>query len=101
MQHALMIVDSDSSCLQHWISGIDDYATAVVVEADDRANIIVRGVEDYLALRIDTAGPRATLAIIEFGLNLPDEILQSPIIAALTESASVLIAVINVCLFFL
>jgi hypothetical protein len=56
----------------------------------------VRNVEDYLALRRDTCGVASTLSIIEFGLDLPADVLRHPIVASLTEGAVKLIGIINV-----
>lgn len=101
MQNAIKIVGADAPCLQHFISGFDAYTSAVVVEAEDRYNCHVRNIKDYLTLRKDTAACKPTLSIVEFGLGLPDEVLQHPVVAALTDSASELIGVTNVCLSFL
>jgi len=95
VQHALKIVDQDAACLQHFISGLDDYTAAVVLEAEDRSNDVVRSVEKYVALRKDTAAPKPTFALIEFGLNLPDDVLQHNVVAALRDSASKLIGIVN------
>jgi Delta6-protoilludene synthase len=56
----------------------------------------IRNVEGYLALRRDTCGVASTLSIIEFGLDLPEDVLRHPIVANLTEGAVKLIGIINV-----
>jgi len=95
LESAQKIVAPDAPCLKHFISGFDAYTAAVVVEADDRFNGHVRSVKEYLSLRKDTAACKPTLSVIEFGLDLPDEYLQHPVVAALMDSASELIGVTN------
>jgi hypothetical protein len=51
---------------------------------------------DYLALRRDTCGVMSTLAIVEFGLDLPDYVLKYPIVVSLREGAIKLIGIINI-----
>jgi hypothetical protein len=89
-------VKPGSVCLQNFISGFEAYCTAVIHEMEDHRSKRVRNVEDYLALRRNTSGVAPTLSIIEFGLDLPMDVLQYPTVASLTECAINLIAIVNV-----
>jgi len=74
------------------------YLRGVTQEAEDRACNRIRKIDDYLRLRRDTCGARPTLALTEFGLDLPDEVLAHPILVSLTQAAVDLIILVNVCL---
>jgi hypothetical protein len=47
-------------------------------------------------IRRNTAGGGPTLALTEFGLNLPDEVYYHPVISSLREKAELLIVLVNV-----
>lgn len=55
--------------------------------------------EDYLTLRRDACGGKSTLALIEFGLDLPEEVMQHATVQSLTRVAVELIIVVNVRVF--
>ena len=95
-ERAISSVEPDSACLRNFISEFDAYTSAVISEMEDHRTKRVRNVEDYLALRRDTCGVASTLSIIEFGLDLPADVLRHPIVASLTEGAVKLIGIINV-----
>lgn len=65
-------------------------------EAEDRSSDNYRNFEDYISIRRHTAGGNATLALTEFGLDLPEEVYHHPVIRSLREKAEYLIALINV-----
>ncbi|CAA7262204.1 unnamed protein product [Cyclocybe aegerita] len=92
---ALAMAPAGSPCFEHFITTSETYLRAVTQEAEDRANKRVRKVDDYLRLRRDTCGARPTLALIEFGLNLPNEVVRHPSLVALTEAAVDLIILVN------
>lgn len=93
---AKKLAQPDASCLKHYITGTADYVTSVIQEANDRANGRLRTVENYLVIRRDTCGAKPTFALIEFGLDIPEEVLFHPSVSKLTRGATDLIAVINV-----
>jgi len=49
----------------------DRLASIILLKAEDLADRRIRSVDDYLKLRRDTS------TLIEFGLDLPDEVLFS------------------------
>ncbi|KAF5349098.1 hypothetical protein D9756_009518 [Leucocoprinus leucothites] len=93
--HARAQVPEDASCLRHFLDTWSAYTAAVVQEADDRANKRYRSFDDYMKIRRNTAGGGPTLALIEFGLNIPDEVYYHPVIASLREKAEILIVLVN------
>jgi len=85
-----------SPCFQHFIDTSEAYFNAVTQEARDRKAGRIRNVDDYLTLRRDSCGAKPTLALIEFGLDLPEEVMQHPGVQALTRTAVDLIILVNV-----
>ena len=75
-----------------------EYLNGVVQQSEDRQRDMVRGVEEYLTLRLKTGGCYPTFALIEFGgnLNLPKEVYEHPLLAKLRENTNLAICVGNV-----
>lgn len=61
------------------------YMDAVVQQAADRGINHIRDIDSYFAVRRDTAGTRPSFAICELYLNIPDSVIDHPVIAKLTE----------------
>lgn len=93
---AIDSVEQGSTCLQNFITEFEAYIVAVTRESEDQDIKHVRNVKDYLALRRDTSGAAPALSILEFGLDLPQDVLRHPVVASLTEDAINLIAIVNV-----
>jgi len=92
---ASRIVSPDAHCLHHFIRDWDTYTAAVVREADDRSKRRYRTFEDYLSIRRDSSGCLPSFALCEFGLDLPEEAFHHPLMSALREEATDLIAIGN------
>ncbi|KAG5338164.1 hypothetical protein C0989_008111 [Termitomyces sp. Mn162] len=73
------------SVRRRFIEALDEYTTAVVEEAHDRAQSSIRNVDDYIILRRSTAAINATFMPIQFTLDLPDEVFEDPVIRRLTD----------------
>ncbi|KAF9528055.1 terpenoid synthase [Crepidotus variabilis] len=85
----------NTGAANHFIAAMEFYIESVAVEAKDRAEKRVRSVEEYLKLRRGTVAGHSMLALTEFGLNLPDEVLNHPVIVALREAAVEMILIVN------
>lgn len=68
----------------------------MIQEAEDRKTKHVRPVMDYLQLRRETFGAQAILCLLEFGLELPEEVLSHPVMKSITLAAMDLLCIINV-----
>jgi hypothetical protein len=55
-----------------------------VQQAADRTHKHIRSIDEYLEVRRDTIGAKPSFAILETGLNLPDEAVYHPIIQELS-----------------
>lgn len=99
---------------------MDLFFKAVYQQALDRKNGVVPDLESYIAMRRDTSGCKPCFALIEVRLStesssrarpssnmdlqyagsfdLPDEVVQHPVIQALEEATNDLVTWSNVCL---
>lgn len=77
---------------------MDLFFKAVAQQARDRSKGIVPDLETYISLRRDTSGCKPCFALIEFaaGFDLPEEVVQHPVIQALEEATNDLITWSNV-----
>ncbi|KAG5727281.1 Germacradienol/germacrene D synthase [Termitomyces sp. T112] len=83
------------SARRRFIEALDEYTTAVVEEAHDRAQCFIRNIDDYIILRRSTAALNATFMPIQFTLDLPDEVFDHPVIRRLTDVCSDLTILMN------
>ena len=65
---------------QRFLSSYAQYTQAVVQQAQDRYDKHVRTVDEYFSVRRDTIGAKPSFAILELDLNLPQEVLDHPVI---------------------
>lgn len=68
----------------------------MVREAIDRNNAYIGTVDEYLATRRYTIGATPTFAIFELGLNIPDEVMEHPVIDALCRYTTDMVILRNV-----
>ncbi|KAF9445438.1 terpenoid synthase [Macrolepiota fuliginosa MF-IS2] len=94
-QRALALTTPGSACINHFVHGFDLYMKSMIVEAEDRETKRVRPVEDYLQLRRETFGAEATISLLGFGLELPEEVLSHPVIKSMTLAAMDLLCITN------
>jgi hypothetical protein len=83
---------------QRFIETFDFFFQAVSQQAFDRAHGAIPDLESYIALRRDTSGCKPCWALIEYANNLdiPDEVMEHPIIRNLGEAANDLVTWSNV-----
>jgi hypothetical protein len=67
-----------------------------VGQAADRTHEYIRTIDEYLEMRRDTIGAKPSFAILETGLDLPDEAVRHPIINELSTLAIDMILLGNV-----
>ena len=83
---------------QRFMETMDFFFRAVTQQAQDRENGVVPDLESYISMRRDTSGCKPCWALIEYAYNLdlPDEVMDHPIIRALGEAANDLVTWSNV-----
>ncbi len=67
----------------HFIEEWDAYTAAVVQEANDRVRHIYRTFEEYLQIRRLSSGCLPSFTLCEFGLDLPEDVLNHPMLTEL------------------
>ncbi|KAJ7598925.1 isoprenoid synthase domain-containing protein [Mycena floridula] len=78
---------------QRFIETFDFFFQSVTEQANDRAAGVIPDLESYIALRRDTSGCKTSFVLIEYANNLdiPDEVMDHPIIRNLGEAANDLV----------
>ncbi|TFK67853.1 terpenoid synthase [Pluteus cervinus] len=78
---------------QRFLETMDFFFQSVTQQAVDRAAGFIPDLESYIALRRDTSGCKPCWAFIEFAnnLNLPDEVMDHPVIRSLGEATNDLV----------
>ncbi|KAJ6480169.1 isoprenoid synthase domain-containing protein [Mycena sanguinolenta] len=76
-----------------FIETFDFFFQSVTQRAQDCAAGVIPDLESYIALRRDTSGGRPSFVLIEYAnnLNIPDEVMDHPLIASLGEAANDLV----------
>ena len=95
-QRAQALSEPGAPCLQRFIESMEVYLRGVTEEARDRSDKRIRSVQEYLSLRRQTCGGRPALDLIAFGLNLPDHVINHPVLESLLDSGIDLIICVNV-----
>lgn len=81
---------------KHFVSAFSDYVDGCVQEAADRRNGVVRSLDNFLELRLLTAGPFACWPMIELDMDIPDEVFDHPTLQSLRMWAAEMIVYCNV-----
>ena len=83
---------------QRFIETFDFFFQAVTEQALDREDGVIPDLASYIALRRDTSGCKPCWALIEYAnnLNIPDEVMEHPVIRSLGEAANDLVTWSNV-----
>ena len=87
---------------RRFISTFELFFDAVARQAQDRSTTTVPDLESYIAMRRDTSGCKPCWALIEYAnnLDLPDDVMEHPLIASLGEAANDLVTWSNVRFYF-
>ncbi len=85
-------------CQQRLMSTLDTYFQAIMQQADDRGSANIPELEEYILLRRDTSGCKTGFAFIEYAarIDLPDDVVEHPIIKALADATNDLVSWANV-----
>ncbi|KAI0760326.1 terpenoid synthase [Fomes fomentarius] len=78
---------------KRFIETFELFFRAVTQQAKDRASGNIPDLESYIAMRRDTSGCKPCWALIEYAnnLDLPDEVMEHPIVLGLGEAANDLV----------
>ena len=86
---------------KRFIHAMDLFFKAVAIQARDRAAGVVPDLEDYIVMRRDTSSCKICWTLIEYanGLDLPDEVMDHPIVQSLDEATNDLVTWSNVSIY--
>lgn len=85
-------------CQQRFIDTMGLYFEAIMQQAADRAQKNVPELEAYITLRRNTSGCKTGFALIEYaaGIDLPNEVVEHPIIQNLLDATNDCVSWANV-----
>ncbi|KAI1794414.1 terpenoid synthase [Ganoderma leucocontextum] len=88
-----MIATASQGAQKRFIETFELFFHAVTQQAKDRASGNIPDLESYIAMRRDTSGCKPCWALIEYAnnLDLPDFVMEHPIVLALGEAANDLV----------
>ncbi|KAF5342403.1 hypothetical protein D9611_001384 [Ephemerocybe angulata] len=80
-------------CTERFIQNMDLFFQSVAQQTQDRAQGVIPDMESYLALRRDNSGCKPCFQLTEFaaGIDLPEEVVQHPVIQSLEEASNDLV----------
>lgn len=83
---------------RRFLATYKEYLDAVIIEAELRERKEILPVEEYRVLRRAIGGPRPCFALMEacFDIDLPDEVVEHPILKRMSDAACDLICWANV-----
>ncbi|KAG6894979.1 hypothetical protein C0992_003675, partial [Termitomyces sp. T32_za158] len=85
---------SEGAC-RRFLKSFDEYTASVVQQTNDRARNLIRNIDDYFTVRLNTSGVKPSLDVIEFGLNLPDQVFEDTVIQRLIDATNKMISLTN------
>lgn len=77
-------------CRQRFVETLGFYFKAILQQAADRSSKSIPDLETYISLRRDTSGCKTGFALIEYaaGIDLPNEVVDHPIIQSLLDATN-------------
>ncbi|KAJ3509656.1 hypothetical protein NLJ89_g5106 [Agrocybe chaxingu] len=86
---------NSESCVRHFIDYTEEYLNSVSREAWDRSSGGIHSISDYLAIRRATSGAGLMVGLLEFGLDLPEEVMKHKVIQELSTGAIDMYCLLN------
>jgi hypothetical protein len=81
---------------RHFIETYQLYVNSVLQQAIDRADNYIRDVNSYFQVRRDTIGAKPSFTLLEFTMDIPDEVMQHPVIHELSIGCIDMLIIQNV-----
>ncbi|VDB91865.1 unnamed protein product [Peniophora sp. CBMAI 1063] len=91
----LAVKTASSESQKHFIDAYTPYTQAVVQQAQDRQDGHIRTVNEYFAIRRKTIGVKPCFVMLELALNLPQEVLEHPVIKEMEMAVIDMISMTN------
>ena len=92
------IAEGSLGSQKRFVHGMGLFLEGITIQARSGATGVILDLEDYIILRRDTSGLKPCWALIEYagGLDLPEEVLEHPIVQSLEEATNDLVSWSNV-----
>lgn len=80
---------------KRFTASFDDYLSSVVTQAADRDKKRMRNIQSYLGVRRRTIGAIPSFAIMEAGMDIPDTVMDLPVVAELANVVTEMLCIGN------
>ncbi|KAI0072167.1 terpenoid synthase [Panus rudis PR-1116 ss-1] len=80
---------------QRFVAAFDEHTKAMIEEAHDRSQQLVRDLDGYLQVRRGTIGAQPAFTILEFDLDLPAKVLENAVVKKLILAATDMLSIAN------
>ncbi|KAF8547657.1 terpenoid synthase [Imleria badia] len=91
----LTIRNASKQSQKRFVATFDEYLEAVAQQAIDRSGHRIRDITSYFDIRRDTIGGKPAIALLELGLDIPDEVMSHPAIQEMALAAVDMISIGN------
>ncbi|KAG2036834.1 terpenoid synthase [Suillus americanus] len=89
------IRDASAQSQKRFIAALDLYLEGTMQQAIDRNEHRIRDIQSYINVRRDTIAMKPSFALLELGLDIPDEVMSHPIIETMTITSIDMIIIDN------
>lgn len=89
-------ISASQTFRRRFIQNMSDYLDGTAEQAEDRNKSYIRDLDSYFELRRKTIGVLSSFNILEMDTEIPDEVLEHPVIAELLSLAVDLTIIANV-----
>jgi len=95
------MAEASPGCQKRFIHTMDLFLKAIATQARYRAAGVVPDLGGYIVMRRDTSSCKICWTLIEYAndLDLPDEVMDHPIIQSLDEATNDLVTMSNVSIY--
>ena len=92
----LAIQNATKQSQKRFVNAFDGMLQGMLQEAIDRSHHRIRDIESFIELRRNTVGAKPAFALLELGLEIPDEVISHPAIQQMDVAAIDMVAIANV-----
>ncbi|KAG1847826.1 terpenoid synthase [Suillus subalutaceus] len=89
------ICNASGQSQKRFVARFDEYLDGVVQQAIDRSGHHIRDIQSYFDVRRKTIGAWPSFALLELGLDIPDEVISHPTIEDMAVASTDMIALTN------
>ncbi|KIY69478.1 terpenoid synthase [Cylindrobasidium torrendii FP15055 ss-10] len=75
------------SSADRFVKAFEKYTDGVVIQAADRDKDVIRSIDEYIAVRRDTVGCLPSYSFLILSDDIPNEIMEHPVVQALTQGS--------------